>query len=391
MQPGDRAVTSSFGLQIVRHCFEFAKSGGPPEQITTLDESLAQNSHRGPVFLPDGLTFLFTSRCGQRDNNALYVGSLDSRTVRRLMPVQSIVRYIQSSSGEPGTILYYRDGGLVARRFNPDTQELSGDPVPVVDKVDYSAAGLGLSFDASGDGRVAVLSRFGAGQTRLTWFDRSGEITGTLGRAWRLFATSHFSRWRPRRLHAPRFPDRQSRHLVRGSRPGSLLPFDHSRGQRLVSGVVPGWTTVTIRLGSGRRYRQCVRSSRRLSTPPARSRRLRFRPRPTRMTGPEMESGLPTVVADVMVASATDPAKRVQFLATRLLRGSSADFHRMENGWPTFRTRLAVLKCTFARLQEDQQPRKGKSRFRIVAAIFRCGARTARSCTTCPATSRSTP
>ena len=161
--------------------FRIRESGGPPEQITKLDESLAQNSHRGAVFLPGGRTFLFTSRCGQRENNALYVGSLDSSTVKRLMPVQSIVRYVRSSHGGPDTILYYRDGGLVARRFNPDTQELSGDPVPAVDNVDYNAAGLGLSFEASSDGRVAVLRPRGAGQTRLTWFDRSGEPIGTLG------------------------------------------------------------------------------------------------------------------------------------------------------------------------------------------------------------------
>ena len=161
--------------------FRIRESGGPPEQITELDAKLTQNSHRGPVFLPGGLTFLFTSRCGQRDNNALYVGSLDSRTVKRLMPIQSEIRYIRSSNSKFGSILYYRDGGLVARRFNSETQELSGDPVPVVDDVDYNAAGLGISFGASSDGRVAILRRFGTGHTRLTWFDRSGEVTGTLG------------------------------------------------------------------------------------------------------------------------------------------------------------------------------------------------------------------
>jgi len=97
------------------------------------------------------------------------------------MPVQSVVRYIQPSNGGPGTILYYRDGGLVARRFDADTNELSGDLVPVIDKVEYNLAGLGLSFKASSDGRVAVLRRYSAEQTRLTWFARTGEITGTLG------------------------------------------------------------------------------------------------------------------------------------------------------------------------------------------------------------------
>ena len=161
--------------------FRIREGGGPPEPVTTLDQSRGENSHRGAVFLPNGRTFLFTSRCGERDNNALYVASLDSRTVKRLMPVQSVVRYIQPSSDGPGTILYYRDGGLVARRFDSDTHELSGDPVPVVDKVEYGAPGLALGFEASLDGRVAVLRRYSAEQTRLTWFARTGEVTGTLG------------------------------------------------------------------------------------------------------------------------------------------------------------------------------------------------------------------
>ena len=107
--------------------------------------------------------------------------SLDNILNNEVKVHQSIVRYVRASNSELGTILYYRDGGLVARRFNSATEEVSGDPVPAVDNVDYNAAGLGLSFDASSDGRVAVLRRFGAGRTRFTWFSRSGEITGTLG------------------------------------------------------------------------------------------------------------------------------------------------------------------------------------------------------------------
>ena len=48
------------------------------------------------------------------------------------------------------------------------------------------------------------------------------------------------------------------------------------------------------------------------------------------------------------------------------------------------------MKCTFARLQKDQQPLKGRYEFRVLEAIFLCGARTARSSTTCPVTSHCT-
>ena len=93
---------ASWGAQgdiIYRHTnraplFRISESGGTPQQLTQLDTSLTENSHRGPVFLPDGRKFLFTTRCGQRENNALYIGSLDSPKAKRLMPAQSNVGYI---------------------------------------------------------------------------------------------------------------------------------------------------------------------------------------------------------------------------------------------------------------------------------------------------------
>lgn len=65
--------------------YRIHESGGSPRQITTLDRSRTENSHRAPTFLPDGRRFLFTARCNLREYNALYLGSLDSPDVRRLM------------------------------------------------------------------------------------------------------------------------------------------------------------------------------------------------------------------------------------------------------------------------------------------------------------------
>src|ERR1035441_8045427 len=40
--------------------YHLRESGGAPRQITTLNDSRTENSHRAPVFLPDGKHFLFT-------------------------------------------------------------------------------------------------------------------------------------------------------------------------------------------------------------------------------------------------------------------------------------------------------------------------------------------
>ena len=70
---------------------------------------------------------------------------------------------------------------------------ISGDPVPVVEQVAYSPSSIAALFRISEDGRVALIRPVGANEVQLTWFERSGEESGTLGpRA--DYATSHESR-----------------------------------------------------------------------------------------------------------------------------------------------------------------------------------------------------
>ncbi|MGH9785505.1 MAG: hypothetical protein ACRD88_15110, partial [Terriglobia bacterium] len=159
--------------------FRIRDSGGSPQPLTMLNASLTENSHRFPHFLPDGRRFLFTSRCGERANNALYLGSLDSPDVTRLMPAQSAVSYIPPAGGRPESLIYYRDGSLVAQPFDLDEQKLTGEPTAIVDRVGYNAPSIQAQFRVSRDGRVIIVQGESAG-TRLTWFNRSGEEQGTL-------------------------------------------------------------------------------------------------------------------------------------------------------------------------------------------------------------------
>jgi hypothetical protein len=149
--------------------------------LTQLNKALKENSHRGPLFLPDGRSFLFNSRCAERANNGLYIGNLDSPTVKRVIPVQSQVNYIPERLGQPGALVYYRDGALVAQRFDLGSQSLIGDPAPLIGQIGYDAAGVEAGFRISADGRVVIAQPPGAERTRLVWFNRTGRETGTLG------------------------------------------------------------------------------------------------------------------------------------------------------------------------------------------------------------------
>ena len=159
--------------------FRIRDSGGSPRPLTTLNASLTENSHRFPEFLPDGRRFLFTSRCGERANNALYLASLDSPEVTRLMPAQSAFSYIPGAGGRPESLVYYRDGALVAQPFDPDEGRPSGEPAAIVDRVAYNAPSIQAGFRVSRDGRIIIVQGERTG-SRLTWFSRSGEEQGTL-------------------------------------------------------------------------------------------------------------------------------------------------------------------------------------------------------------------
>ncbi len=156
------------------------ESGGTPSELTTLDRSLTENSHRGPFFLPDGRRFLFTNRCEQREHNALFLGSLDSGRTQRVLPLQSNAAYLPPRGGSAGALLYYRDGGLFAQRFDTEHVVLLGEPVPVLEHVGYRAASVLAQFEASLDGSL-IVSRPAGDDNLLTWFNRKGEATGTVG------------------------------------------------------------------------------------------------------------------------------------------------------------------------------------------------------------------
>ena len=158
--------------------FSIPASGGSPRQITGLDESRTENSHRGVRFFPDGKRFLFVARCTNRDNNALYLGTLGTSETRRITPIQSNAAYIISGRGNDNLLLFAREGVLYRQQF--DGERLGGEPARVMD-VAYRAIGLQAGFDVSADGRVLLVFPPVGDLRQLTWFDRAGAPVGTLG------------------------------------------------------------------------------------------------------------------------------------------------------------------------------------------------------------------
>jgi Tol biopolymer transport system component len=151
-------------------------AGGTPEPITTLNVQRKENSHRWPHFLPDGRHFLFTARSDVKENNLVYVGSVDSKDVKALVAAQSNAVYVS-----PGYLVYARDATLMAQRFDAATLSIAGEAVPVAALVDQVTPSSSAAFGASTDGSVLTyrpaLNRAG----RLIWWDRAGRPGAAIG------------------------------------------------------------------------------------------------------------------------------------------------------------------------------------------------------------------
>ena len=151
-------------------------TGGTPEPITTLNAERKENSHRWPHFLPDGRHFLFTARSDVKENNLIYVGSVDSTEVKALVAAQSNAVYVP-----PGYLVYARDATLMAQRFDVDTLSPVGEAVPVATSVSHSTASSSASFGAAADGSVLTYRPAITRGSVVAWYDRAGTPGSPIG------------------------------------------------------------------------------------------------------------------------------------------------------------------------------------------------------------------
>jgi Tol biopolymer transport system component len=164
--------------------FRVSTTGGSASALTEIDESRGERSHRWPCFLPDGRHFIYFARGRKKENQALFVGAMDSKDRKLLLNVESSVAYEppDSSSG-PGLLLFLRDRTLMAQPFDTDKLQLSGEPYAIAEDVmhygEIGPSALGI-FSVSMNG-VLCYQTGNRAISQLTWFDRSGKQLGQTG------------------------------------------------------------------------------------------------------------------------------------------------------------------------------------------------------------------
>lgn len=169
----DDTILFSAGASLQR----IPAAGGTPTGLTTREAARNEVAHLFPLFLPDGRHYAYLARSGDAEKSGVFLGDLESKDRRLLIQVESNVAYV-----EPGYLLFVRDGTLMAQPFDAGKLTLTGDAVPVAERVDSYPGNRYAYFSASRNGVLAYASGGAGTALQITWYDRTGKVVGTVGK-----------------------------------------------------------------------------------------------------------------------------------------------------------------------------------------------------------------
>ncbi len=155
------------------------ESGGQSVAVTSIDSTRNENSHRFPVFLPDGRHFLYYARIGGVDasaGGAVMVSTIDGKSASLLMPCQTQAFY------DGGHLVFARDGVLMARPFDPEAVKFTGDAFPIADAVHVIGGACYGAFTMSHNGVLAFVPPTAQSDLDLLVLTRNGTVVDSLGR-----------------------------------------------------------------------------------------------------------------------------------------------------------------------------------------------------------------
>ena len=151
--------------------FQVPAGGGKPKPVTGVPVESTNVSDRWPSFLPDGKHFLFlNSPYGNAaDQNEIHLGSLDGGAQLVLRGKYYGAHYAA------GHLLAVRDGSLLAWKFDVSSGKVSGDPVPIVDKVASDEITALSVVSVSTQGTLLYQLGTGSNGDRHVWMDATGK------------------------------------------------------------------------------------------------------------------------------------------------------------------------------------------------------------------------
>jgi Tol biopolymer transport system component len=169
-----------FGVASGAGVMKVTSSGGTPESVTRPGDADLER-HLFPFFLPDGNHFLYLRLASTPEDTGIYVGALraapEAQTRTRLLATSTAAEFVPGPNGE-GTLLFLRNGSLMAQGFNPKALELKGDAALVAEGVGNTRAYPYFASSLSGS---LVYRATPTPMRQMTWFARDGRAIGDVG------------------------------------------------------------------------------------------------------------------------------------------------------------------------------------------------------------------
>jgi len=156
-----------FSRYSTRQLHRVSADGGAVSQVTEASANVMSTTYY-PWFLPDGNHFLYLRG---RD---VYLAALDDPTPRTLLEGAGNARYAS------GHLVFLRETTLFAQPFDAERLTLSGNPVPLAERIRINTGSGAGQFSISNIGML-VYQSIDTTPSQLTWIDRSGRVAGTLG------------------------------------------------------------------------------------------------------------------------------------------------------------------------------------------------------------------
>jgi eukaryotic-like serine/threonine-protein kinase len=157
-----------------------AVTGGEPVNVTKLDPSVLDGSHRYPLMLPDGQHFIFTLWSNHAETasrvGGIYLASSQKGIIRKL--TSDLSQAILSGKSK---LLFYRNDSLVALSFDPTNFEITGEGAEIISHPLFELATGALSASASNNGDLAFAVATSGGTVQLSWLDQTGNVIGAVG------------------------------------------------------------------------------------------------------------------------------------------------------------------------------------------------------------------
>jgi Tol biopolymer transport system component len=137
-------------------------------------------THRWPVFLPDGNHFMFwTGDFGNSKDDrysGIYLSSLDSQD-------RKLVVLCHSSFGYDSKKLFYADDQrqLVSIAFDSSSATVSGSTSVIANVVGFQPSTYWAALAVARNGTLIYNTSVGAAESALTWINRAGKELGRVG------------------------------------------------------------------------------------------------------------------------------------------------------------------------------------------------------------------